>query len=294
MLCCTAIAAEPRPLEFSFPGILIGEAINPKGPTGVTVFHFPSGVTAAADIRGGSVGSTGAEFGFLHALFFSGGSLFGLEVAGGIRGELLQKAGNQVRWDTVPLVAGAIIWDYNNRETPTYPDQALGRAALRSARAGHFTQGRAGAGIFAAVGQGGAYRRVGDLTIAVFTVVNSLGRVVSRNGQILTHDGESAVVALERKLRAADKTPGDQAGNVTQHTTLTLVAVNASNLRLDQLARQVHTSMSRAIQPFHTEFDGDILWAVSTGAIETGLNTTEVGILASELAWDAVLSSVSD
>ena len=84
---------------------------------------------------------------------------------------------------------------------------------------------------------------------------------MNRDGQTLTHNGESASAALERKLRTAPK-PSDQPGNVTQHTTLTLVAVNASILQLDQLGRQVHTSMARAIQPFHTEFDGDVLWAV--------------------------------
>ena len=133
--CCTAASADAKPLEFGFPGILIGEEINKQGPSGVTVFHFPPGVTAAADIRGGSVGSTGAEFGFLHALFLSGGSLFGLEVAGGIRGELLAKAGNEVRWDTVPLVAGAIIWDYKPNSMAT----SCGRSEREQSRP-HSTQ----------------------------------------------------------------------------------------------------------------------------------------------------------
>ena len=71
----------------------------------------------------------------------------------------------------------------------------------------------------------------------------------------------------------------------------------ATNLRLDQrelrtLGRQVHASMARAIQPFHALEDGDVLFAVSTGAVEGDplLDTTSLGVVASELAWDAVLS----
>ena len=41
----------------------------------------------------------------------------------------------------------------------------------------------------------------------------------------------------------------------------------------------------------HSFGDGDILFAVTTGDVENPLlNLTDVGVLASELAWDAVLS----
>ena len=50
--------------------------------------------------------------------------------------------------------------------------------------------------------------------------------------------------------------------------------------------------MARAIQPFHTMNDGDVLFAVTTAEVEGDtLGTTALGLLASELAWDAVLSS---
>ena len=57
--------------------------------------------------------------------------------------------------------------------------------------------------------------------------------------------------------------------------------------------RQVHASMARAIQPFHALEDGDVLFAVSTNEVESDpvLDTTALGIVASELAWDAVLTS---
>jgi len=50
--------------------------------------------------------------------------------------------------------------------------------------------------------------------------------------------------------------------------------------------------MARAIQPFHTQHDGDLLFAVSTGEVEeAGLTVQDLALHASEVAWDAVLSS---
>lgn len=53
--------------------------------------------------------------------------------------------------------------------------------------------------------------------------------------------------------------------------------------------------MNRGIQPFATEADGDVLFAVSTDEIDNpDLSPMDQGVLASELAWDAILSSVPD
>lgn len=54
--------------------------------------------------------------------------------------------------------------------------------------------------------------------------------------------------------------------------------------------------MARAIQPFHTMQDGDILFTATTGDVEneTLKSTTDFGLIASELAWDAVLNSLGD
>src|SRR5215831_3025014 len=62
---------------------------------------------------------------------------------------------------------------------------------------------------------------------------------------------------------------------------------------LHRLAVQVHGSMNRAIQPFATEEDGDVLYSVTTDEIENAsLSPLDLGVIASELAWDAILSSV--
>ncbi|WP_222853829.1 hypothetical protein [Fodinicola acaciae] len=59
---------------------------------------------------------------------------------------------------------------------------------------------------------------------------------------------------------------------------------------LSQLGKQVHGWMRRGIQPFHTENDGDVLFAMTTDEVDlTGVEPTGLGALASELAWDAIL-----
>jgi L-aminopeptidase/D-esterase-like protein len=80
-----------------------------------------------------------------------------------------------------------------------------------------------------------------------------------------------------------------------ENTTLTVVVVNQrlTYAQLSRLAIQTHTSMARGIQPFHTEKDGDVLYAVTTGEVESaGLEFEELASYAAELAWDAVLSAV--
>jgi L-aminopeptidase/D-esterase-like protein len=96
---------------------------------------------------------------------------------------------------------------------------------------------------------------------------------------------------------AASTLPPDamaRLGGPTRHTTLSVLVVNVAFPRelLRQLGRQVHSSMARAIQPFHTPDDGDILFTATTAELPAGgIDSTAVGVIASELAWDAVLSS---
>jgi 6-aminohexanoate-oligomer endohydrolase len=185
-------------LEVDFPGLRIGVAEYEEGPTGCTVFHLPPGGAACAiDVRGGSSATIGNTYPWTHAICFAGGSLYGLEAACGVAAELKAMRGDTVGWDEIELVFGAIIYDFGRRENAIYPDRELGRAALRASRKGTFPLGARGAGRSATVGktfsfeegetsgQGGAFRRVGDTRIGVFTVVNAFGAVVDREGTVV-------------------------------------------------------------------------------------------------------------
>ena len=128
--------------------------------------------------------------------------------------------------------------------------------------------------------------------------MNALGVVVDRSGAVVrglkdTSTGRRVhpreVLVRQHREGAIDApAPG---GN----TTVTAVIINRKMDRtvLTQLARQVHASMARAIQPFHTIRDGDVLFALTTEEVEAGrMDDFELAEIASEIAWDAVLNAV--
>jgi len=287
-------------LELDFPGLRIGIAEYEEGPTGCTVFHFTGGAMLERDVRGGSPGLFG-DLDWVDAICLAGGSLYGLEACTGVAAELFAQRGYDTGWTSIADVTGAIIFDFGPRENAVYPDKELGRAALRAAEEGRFPLGRRGAGRSATVGktfgfehgepggQGGAFRRLGDTRIAVFTVVNAVGAVVDRDGNVVrghfdppTGARRTLVEGIETRLTG-------------ESTTLTVVATNQRMDRwlLRQLGRQVHTSMARAIHPFHALTDGDVLFAATTNEVDDEtLDSLTLGVIASELAWDAVLAAV--
>jgi L-aminopeptidase/D-esterase-like protein len=287
-------------LTFDFPGLRIGVAEYEDGPTGCTVFHFTGGAMLERDVRGGSPGTFG-DLDWVDAICLAGGSLYGLEACSGVAAELFEQRNYDTGWTAIADVTGAIIFDFGPRENGVYPDKELGRAALRAAREGWFPLGRRGAGRSATVGktfgfelaepggQGGAFRQVGETRIAVFTVVNAVGAIVDRDGTVVR--GHFDAPTGERRALVE----GIEARVTGGNTTLTVVATNQKLDRwlLRQLGRQVHTSMARAIHPFHALTDGDVLFAATTNDVENDtLDSLTLGVIASELAWDAVLAAV--
>ncbi len=281
-------------LEFDFPRLSIGFAEYDEGPTGCTVFLFDQGAVTAVDVRGGMPGVVESEYQFHHAICFAGGSLHGLEAVSGVRAALTAKEAPSSP-PALPLVAGAIIFDWFNRKDFVYPDRKLGEAAAVTAAPGSFYYGRRGAGRWAGVGEGGTYREIGATKIAVFTVVNALGDIVDREGRVRTRDHRHPYDKLEARLARRSESGSDRVG---RHTTLTLVVTNQkwTQGELSQIGRQVHASMARAIHPFHTMRDGDVLFTATTGEMENRRlkSTTDFGLIASELAWDAVLNSLEE
>ena len=105
--------------------------------------------------------------------------------------------------------------------------------------------------------------------------------------------GQRLPIAADLECRLA---AGEGAVPAGGNTTLTVVVTDQrlDDYNLRQIGRQVHTSLARAIQPFHTVFDGVVLFAVTNDAVENdALSPIMLGVLASELSWDAVLSAVT-
>ena len=325
-----------KALRFDFPGMLIGVAEYEEGPTGTTVFYFPKGIKAAVDARGGAPGTVNtdaARLGYedkqLDAVVLSGGSWYGLSAATGVANAIKAERAKAGEHDFIAGVLAAIIYDVGGRRfSRVTPDDALGGAALRSARPGWFPLGARGAGRYAMQGtyfvndtlaeaygrwphsgQGGAFRQVGPTKIAVFTVVNALGLIVGRDGNIVRCGRNAAgapcppiATALRDRLTQPQRLGIrgdvlDSSMTPSGNTTLTLVVTNQKLpwWALNRLAAQVHSSMSRAIQPFATQYDGDVLYAVTTDEVEnSALTPLDLSTIASEVAWDAVLASVPD
>ena len=297
-----------RVLTYDFPAFHVGIAEYPDGPTGATVLHFPNGANMSLDVRGGSPGVVG-DYGYVHAISLAGGSLLGLEAVGGVAAGLLARGGNKVDWNSIPLVSGGIVYDFGARDNSIYPDKRLGRAALENARPNRFPLGARGAGMSVTVGngfeydrgeaagQGAAYREIGGVKFFACVVLNAIGAVFDREGKIVRGhldpaSGERTTYMedIERRVEAAREIRDPQPGN----TTITVVVTNQTvrGHDLTQLGRQVHSSMARAIQPFHTRDDGDALWMISTGEVERPeWSLTAIGVVASEVVWDAVLAA---
>jgi 6-aminohexanoate-oligomer endohydrolase len=189
-------------LEFPLATVHVGVAEYDRSPTGCTVFSFPNRAFVVADVRGGASATVCsdqlADGGMVDAICLAGGSVYGLQAAAGVAQELFARRGYSTKWEDLPVVPGAVIYDFSARTGHAYPDAALGAAAFRAARSGVFPRGPRGAGRSARVGkwlsppyrsepagQGGAYASIGDAVVAVFTVVNAVGGIIDRAGRVV-------------------------------------------------------------------------------------------------------------
>jgi L-aminopeptidase/D-esterase-like protein len=300
-----------RVLEFNFPHLRIGSAEYREGPTGCTVFQFDRYVSCAVDLRGGSscaVLLDGWETGDaqVDAICFAGGSCCGVEAIGGVTTAIFSNRPDGHLFNRLARVMGAIIYDYRPRDNSVYPDKLLGEFAANNLTSGRFPLGAHGAGSSATVGkgpdydlweicgQGGAFRNVGGFSIGVFTVVNAIGALVDRsNNTVRGHFDRSSGKRMSygEVLARPSNSKGIAPGGNTTHTLL-VTDLMMTPYQLRQLARSVHSSMARAIHPFHALGDGDAFFAVSTQSVQGGSRSyAELLGASADLAWDAVLSS---
>jgi L-aminopeptidase/D-esterase-like protein len=138
---------------------------------------------------------------------------------------------------------------------------------------------------------------MGDTRIAMFVVANPVGAIHDRTGNVVCGHRNPETGEREPMLVDLDARIEHSTGGPSANTTLSVLVINQKLPEpgaLGRIARQVHASMSRAIQPFHMMVDGDVLFAVNTNAIDGPLHEMLLATIASELAWDAVLTCVPD
>ncbi|NBB97815.1 MAG: peptidase T4 [Alphaproteobacteria bacterium] len=276
----------PRNLVTDVTGLRVGHGQDRHLCSGATVLLGDAPFTAGVHIMGGAPGTRETELlapdrlvQEVDALVLSGGSAFGLDAASGVMDGLrAQGRGFQVAGHRVPIVPAAILFDLANggaKDWDTNPYPALGRAALESASP-DFDIGSHGAGLGAttatyAGGIGSASWVIeGGATVGALVAANPVGSVTVGQGPhfwAAPFEWQDEFGGLGPAPRADFAMP-PVTKLAREATTLAIVATDATltQAQLTRLAIAAHDGMARAIVPSHTQFDGDIVFAVSTGA----------------------------
>jgi L-aminopeptidase/D-esterase-like protein len=283
-------AVGPRNLITDVHGILVGQAEDGEVVTGTTVVLAERPAAAAVDIRGGAPGTRetalldpAALVERIDAIVLSGGSAFGLDAAAGVMDRLAEHGrGFAVGSVRVPIVPAAILFDLGfpgrRHWTGEPPYRALGRRAFDMAAEG-FALGNAGAGLGAKAGRlkggvGSASLVLGDgAAVGALVAVNSWGAAVRPDcGRLWAADlALAGEIEPQPAIPPGALDPEDYsacaAPVVGANTT---IAVVATDIGLDKtgcrrLAIMAQDGLARAIRPVHTPFDGDTVFALSTG-----------------------------
>jgi L-aminopeptidase/D-esterase-like protein len=297
------------------PGLTAGHFTDPRRPTGCTVVLCPQGAACGVDVRGAAPGTRETDLlsplnrvGQVQAVLLSGGSAFGLDAATGVMRWLEQQgAGLPVGPVRVPIVPAAVLFDLWVGDASVRPDAAAGLAACAAASAQPLPAGSVGAGAGATVGKlwglehamkggiGGASAKVGGLTVAAVVAVNALGDVMEPgSGRVLAGsraaDGRSARHTTPSFLRG-DLPVALAAGMAT---TIGIIATDAQldKAQCTRLAQSGHDGLARSIDPVHTQFDGDTLFALATGTSGLPGDPVVLGALAAHVVAQAVLDAV--
>lgn len=275
-----------RNLISDVAGLRVGNADDPRLKSGVTVLTADVPFAAAVHVMGGAPGTRETDLlapdklvAAVDALVLSGGSAFGLDACSGVVAGLRAAGrGFEVGGARVPIVPGAIVFDLLNggeKDWAGNPYPALGQAALAAA-AEDFAIGTAGAGTGATTalwkgGLGSASAVLeGGATVGALVVVNAVGSVTAPGGGFWAAPWEIGDEFGGRGI-AGPWAPEAEPQAQKRQGEATTIAIVATDLGLDKagltrLATAAHDGLARAIVPSHTPFDGDLVFAVSTGA----------------------------
>ncbi|MGY6549680.1 MAG: P1 family peptidase [Roseinatronobacter sp.] len=276
----------PRNLITDIEGLRLGHADDPSLRSGVSVLVGPRPFCAGVHVMGGAPGTRETDLlaperlvQQVDALVLAGGSAFGLEAASGVmEGLRAMGRGFPVGALRVPIVPAAILFDLTNggaKDWTENPYPALGRAALAAADV-DFALGTAGAGHGATTarlkgGFGSASWVLGcGVTVGAAVAVNPVGCVTMGQGpQFWAAPFEQGAEfgGLGMGMPDPQRDPGYITKRSREATTLAIVATDAAldQAQLTRMAVAAHDGIARAIVPAHTPFDGDLVFALSTG-----------------------------
>lgn len=293
------------------PGFKVGHYTDLDAATGCTVVLCPPGTVGAVDVRGGAPGTRETDLLQAHnlvaevtAVSLSGGSAYGLATADGVmRWHSERGLGYSSRSGAlVPIVPAAILFDLTVGRPGIRPDSAAGYQACEAASAAPVAMGSLGAGAGARIAAIAGDERaskggIGSASIvlpngvivAALMAVNAVGNVIGEDGKILaglrSRDGEGFVSALDEMARMS--AAGDGAA-ADENTVIGVVATNGrlNKAQAQKVAQMAHDGIARAINPAHTLYDGDTIFALATG--DVAADASVVGAFAAEMVAAAI------
>ncbi|MCL4495296.1 MAG: P1 family peptidase [Firmicutes bacterium] len=297
------------------PGVGLGTVSDAVKGTGITALLLPPGSRAAVDVAGGAPATR--ETPVLDpanlvpgpdAIILSGGSALGLQTADGAQDVLHRNhRGFAVANVHIPIVVAACIFDldYGQPQPPTLQDgqQAMEQALMEQTEC-LVPEGSAGAGTGATVGKSlgpqfamkGGQAAIslitpGGLMVAALIVVNAMGSILAEDGRILAGPRSSDGHPQATTPALWEQNPGVLTEG--ESTTIGAIITNGrlSKAELVRVCRMGHDGLARAIDPVHTPWDGDTLFAVSAGDCQS--SPAMVGALAAHAVSLAIRRAVS-
>lgn len=264
--------------------------------SGVTALIPPAGSTVGVDSRGGGPATHETDIARPGTLPFgadgivlTGGSALGLASARGVQDRLIESGvGTPVAGTRVPIVPAAAIFDIGRGSAPSPPsaqdgyraaEDALGRGAA-SGPALSESRGSTGAGIGAWTGRGfsrggmgcASVLTAGGHWVTAVVIANPMGTLFEPGGRLAaagvlsTYGVQLPSVDPDEVARlAARARPREQ--QAPTNTTIAVICTDASlsDAEATRLAASAHAGIARAVWPSHTMFDGDTVFALSTG-----------------------------
>lgn len=292
-------------------GIKLGHSSDFKGGTGLSVIIPDSGNTAAVEVRGSAPGTRETDLlspinqvSEVNGIILSGGSAYGLDAASGLM-EALEKDGRgfDVGCGIVPIVSQAVLFDMAYKDPLARPDAQMAKHAYNNSTYDNREEGIIGGGTGATVGKGlgmdkamksglgQASLRLGDLVVSAIVCVNAFGDIF---------DYEKGIQIAGPKINGKIVNTMDNIGKIAQsfsevegkNTTIGLVATNATfdKTKLTKICQMSHDAYARSINPVHTMFDGDTIFALATNKIDADVNI--VGALAAKVMSRAIANAI--
>lgn len=297
-------------VKTSIKGIKIGNEQDTQALTGVTVIICENGGIAGVDVRGSAPGTRETDLldpvntvDKIHSIVLSGGSAFGLAASHGVMTYLEERnIGFDVGVTKVPIVCQAVLFDLLVGDYKVRPDEKMGYKACENSK-DTFELGNYGAGTGASIGKingmdyamksGLGYSEFiheSGLIVGALVAVNAFGDIIKKNKIIA-----GALNSDKKSFSNTSKLMTNlllQRGFDNTNTTIGVIITNAklSKAQCKKVAQVAHNGYARAISPIHTTLDGDTIFSIATGEIESSIDV--IANIGSEVMQEAIYKAI--